>query len=268
MMCNEKIDYPLTLDIKEIINEGKDLITLRFDHELNAKSGQFVMLWNPRIGLKPFSVAYQKKDNFGLTIFGVGEFTNKLLKVKKGDKLGIQGPYGTSYSKKGKNVALIGGGCGTASIALLADEMIKQDKKVHFIVGARDKESLLYINRFKDSKINMIFCTDDGSYGFNGFTTQALNNLLEKEKIDMIYTCGPEIMMKKIIEISDEKNIDCEASMERYMKCGFGICGQCAVDYKGLRICKEGPVMNKEIIKKIPDFGNYKRDASGNKISY
>lgn len=267
-MCGEINEIPTTLDVKKAIIEGNNLVTLKFDHELKAKPGQFVMLWLPRIGLKPFSIAYQDDKTFGLTIFGVGCFTRELLKTKAGDKLGIQGPYGNAYSMKGKNVALVGGGCGSASLALLADEMLKLGAKVNFIIGARSKDALLYLDRYKDANVNLMFCTDDGSYGFKGFTTQALSDLISKEKIDMIYTCGPEIMMQKVIDIADKNNIDLEVSMERYMKCGFGVCGQCVVDYKGMRICKEGPVINKEIVKKIPDFGKYKRDASGKKIHY
>jgi dihydroorotate dehydrogenase electron transfer subunit len=268
-MCNKELtEKPVVLDVSKVIDEGKGLTSIFFDYKLDSKPGQFIMLWLPGVGLKPFSIAYQDETSFGLSIFEYGCFSRSIQNTKVGDKLGIQGPYGTNYSGNGENIALVGGGCGTASLALIADEMVKKGKKVHFIIGARNKQTLLYLNRYDKSNVNMIFCTDDGSHGFHGYTTQALNNLIEKEKIDMIYTCGPEIMMKKVMEISDENNIDCELSMERYMKCGFGVCGQCVVDYKGMRMCKEGPVINKEIVKKIPDFAKYKRDASGKKIYY
>ena len=84
----------------------------------------------------------------------------------------------------------------------------------------------------------------------------------------MIYTCGPEIMMQKVIELSDEYGADCEVSMERYMKCGFGLCGQCCVDGQGLRVCKEGPVFDKEIVKNAKEFNRYHRDATGKKIKF
>lgn len=268
-MCNERQnEKPIVLPVEKVINEGENLITLVFKHKLGAKPGQFIMLWLPGVDQKPFSIGYQDEDTFGVTIFAIGEFTKKLLEIKKGDLLGIQGPYGNPYSTECYTAALVGGGCGTASLALLADELVSQGKKVHFIIGARNKQALLYLKRYEKSDVNIIPCTDDGSYGFKGFTTQALTELLKKEKIDRIYTCGPEIMMKKVITISDEFNKDCEASMERYMKCGFGVCGQCVVDESGARICKEGPVLNKELVKKIPDFGNYKRLASGKKLMF
>lgn len=267
-MCDDKTEKPIILEIDEIIEEGENLKTFMFRYPLNAKPGQFIMLWYPGVDQKPFSISYQDDNKFGVTIFGIGEFTKKLMKLKKGENLGIQGPYGNGYSTEDYNVALVGGGCGTASLALLADELISQGKNVNFIIGAKSKTGLLYMKRFKQSKINIIPCTDDGSFGFKGFTTQALTELLKSEKIDMVYTCGPEIMMKKIINTCDEFNVDCEISMERYMKCGFGVCGQCVVDGPGIRICKEGPVLSKEIVKKIPEFGYYKRDASGKKINY
>jgi len=80
-----------------------------------------------------------------------------------------------------------------------------------------------------------------------------------------VLTCGPEIMMKKIFDISE--NVKFQASLERYMKCGIGLCGQCCVG-EGLRVCKEGPIFNYNDLKKIKDFGIYKRDASGKKIKF
>ncbi len=268
-MCNERIyDKPIVLPVAKVIDEGENLVTLFFNHELNAKPGQFIMLWLPGVDQKPFSIAYQDKTSFGITIFAIGEFTKKMLNIKKGDLLGIQGPYGHGYSTECYSAALVGGGCGTASLALLADELASQAKKVNFIIGARNKDTLLYLKRYENTSVNIMPCTDDGSYGFKGFTTQALTELMKKEKIDKIYTCGPEIMMKKVMNISDEFGKECEVSMERYMKCGFGVCGQCVVDGSGARICKEGPVLSKEIVKLIPDFGYYKRLASGKKLMF
>jgi dihydroorotate dehydrogenase electron transfer subunit len=90
---------------------------------------------------------------------------------------------------------------------------------------------------------------------------------LKSKKVDCIYTVGPELMMNKVIEISDEFNVDCQISLERYMKCGFGICGSCCVDPIGIRMCVEGPCMHKEVAKKITEFGKYKRDGSGLKVN-
>jgi dihydroorotate dehydrogenase electron transfer subunit len=81
----------------------------------------------------------------------------------------------------------------------------------------------------------------------------------------MIVTCGPEIMMKKIADLADYHKIPAQFSLERYMKCGVGICGQCCVDNVGWRICKEGPVFWDDEVKLITEFGKYHRDAAGRK---
>ena len=73
-------------------------------------------------------------------------------------------------------------------------------------------------------------------------------------------------MMKGIYDILNEKNIDYEFSLERYMKCAIVICGQCCLDPTGWRVCAEGPVFNKENLSKVSEFGKYKRDASGKKL--
>ena len=77
------------------------------------------------------------------------------------------------------------------------------------------------------------------------------------------FVCGPEIMMKGIYEILEDAGISAEYSLERYMKCALGICGQCCVDNTGWRICVEGPVFKNEKIEEISEFGKYRRNAAG-----
>lgn len=264
----QKKEQPVSMKITEIIDEAKDIKTFKFKNKISATPGQFILLWIPRVDMKPFGVSYYYEDGFGVTVCRVGKFTEKLFEKKIGDYVGIQGPYGKSFSANAKNAVLVGGGYGTAPLSFLVDELLKKGAKITFIIGAKTKEALIYESRFENSGVNMIYMTDDGSSEKKGFATDALKDAVSQDKnIDMIYTCGPEIMMKKVIEISDENNINCEASLERYMKCGFGICGQCCVDDSGICACKEGPVFTKEFIKKnISEFGKYKRDKTGNKI--
>ena len=93
--------------------------------------------------------------------------------------------------------------------------------------------------------------------------TKKIKILKENKKFDLIITCGPEIMMKKVVDIANKYNIPVQVSLERYMKCGIGICGQCCVDDEGLCVCKDGPVFWGDKLKYISEFGKYKRDASG-----
>ena len=96
----------------------------------------------------------------------------------------------------------------------------------------------------------MLIATDDGSCGRKCFTTEILEELLrdnKKNKIKVVYTCGPEIMMKKILDICNKYKIKCEESLERIMKCGFGVCGACMCNDK--LVCKDGPVFTRAEIK-------------------
>jgi dihydroorotate dehydrogenase electron transfer subunit len=259
------MEKPIIIKIKKIKQETSNTKTFIFDYQLNALPGQFVMLWIPRIDQKPISISRQTKNSFELTVFKIGAATEVLFKMKIGDKVGISGPYGNSFTIKPKSkVILVGGGCGSAPMRFLADEAKKAKCKITFITGAKSSKDVLFKKEFPGTCI----VTDDGSEGFKGFTTQKLEELLKKEKYNCVYTCGPEIMMKKVVEMCEKYKTPCEISMERYMKCGFGICGQCAVDPLGICICQDGPVFSGSLAKKITEFGKYHRDKSGTKINY
>ncbi|MBW2992487.1 dihydroorotate dehydrogenase electron transfer subunit [Candidatus Woesearchaeota archaeon] len=259
-------EQPIMLEIEKIVDEAKDFKTFIFRHNLYAEPGQFIMAWLPGIDEKPFSVSFQDNERFGITIFKIGKFTENLFKLKDGDKLGIRGPYGNGFTLKKGNIVLVGGGCGSAPMGFLADELKKFNSKINFIIGAKCKESLLFLDRMNHSNIKITIATDDGSYGFKGFTTEVLENILKKRQIDMVYTCGPEIMMKFVVQICDKYNVPCELSLERFMKCGIGVCGQCCMDNSGVIVCKDGPVFSGKVVKQLKEFGNYKRAKSGKKV--
>jgi dihydroorotate dehydrogenase electron transfer subunit len=261
------MEQPTIVKIEKIIDEAKDFKTFIFKYPLGATPGQFIMVWLPGIDEKPISISFQEPERFGITVFKVGKFTEELFKLKPNDKVGIRGPYGNGFSLKGKNAALVGGGCGGAPMGFLADELKKRGIKVHFIIGARCKDSLLFLERMKHSGIKTYAATDDGSFGFKGYTTNVLERVLKENKIDIVYTCGPEIMMKFVVDICDKFNVPCEVSLERFMKCGgSGICGSCTLDPTGWRVCKEGPVFTGNAIKQLEEFGKYKRAKSGKKV--
>jgi dihydroorotate dehydrogenase electron transfer subunit len=253
------VEQPKTLRIAKIIDEAKDIRSFIFDSYMEVRPGQFVMLWLPRVDQKPIGVSYHDDETFGITVQKVGSFTEKIFDLKEGDLVGIAGPYGKPFDTRGTNIALVGGGFGSAPLAYHFESLKKMNKEVFFIVGARNEECLVYKDRFKE----MAFCTDDGSHGTKGFTTDLLDKMITEKKIDMVYTCGPEKMMTEVIKICDKHGIDCQVSMERYMKCGFGICGQCCIDPSGVRVCMEGPVFDKEEVKTLKEFGSYKRDGTG-----
>lgn len=261
-----KMEQPTIYKIEKIVDEARDFKTFIFKGNLYAKPGQFIMVWLPGIDEKPFSISFQDDSRFGITVYELGNFTKRLFKLNTGDKIGIRGPYGSSFNLKGKNVVLVGGGCGSAPLGFLADELKKKGINLNFITGAKCKDSILFYDRMNSSGINTMPATDDGSFGFKGFTTQLLEEFLHKNKIDKVYSCGPEKMMKAVVMICDKYYIPCEVSLERYMKCAIGLCGQCCIDHTGERICVEGPVFSGEKVKKFSEFGEYKRDKSGKKV--
>ena len=151
-------------------------------------------------------------------------------------------------------------------MAFLAEEAKKIGAEVSFILGCKSGEDVLFEERLKKKGIRFYCSTDDGSYGYKGYSTDMLEEFIDKNHVDFVYSCGPEIMMKKVIEICDKHKIGCEISLERHIKCGFGVCGSCCLDNTGWRVCKDGPVFTKEQAKKIYEFGRYKRSKSGKKV--
>jgi len=256
-------EKPVMFEIEKVEKEARDTRSFWFNGSIDAKPGQFVMLWIPGAGQKPFGVSYQEKDRFALTVRNVGRFTEKLFGMKSGGKVGIQGPYGRAFSGKGRRVALVGGGYGTAPIAFLADVMSGKGRDVLLITGAATKDLLLYRKRFSGSKVKTSYATDDGSFGHRGFCTECLTESITSGSIDYVCCCGPEKMMTEVFRICMDAGIPAEFSLERYMKCGFGVCGSCVLDPTGWRVCKEGPVFTLEELKKVTEFGKYKRDGSG-----
>ncbi len=253
-----RTEIPKLMQIIKVVQEAKSIKSIFFDGKIECKPGQFLMVWLPGIDEKPMAVSYHKKDEFAFTYQTLGDFTQKLDTLKKGDKVGIRGPYGNSFSLREGCVA--GGGVGMASVSTLIDSL----KNPIVINGAKNKEYILYLKRYKNK--NMIVTTNDGSYGTKGFATEALDETLEKnKKIKIVYTCGPEIMMRKIFEICEKHKVECEASLERYMACGFGICGKCMVNDQ--IVCYDGPVFNSKQLRKLSEFGNFARLKSGRKVT-
>lgn len=244
--------------------EAKHIKTIWFHHDEIVNPGQFYMIWIPGVDEIPMSVSFIQEGKKGITFRVVGNATQALFNIKPTDSLGVRGPYGNGFSLDGEHLLFVAGGTGIAMIAPAVETAVKQKKQVTVILGAKTKNDLFFIDRVKHSGASVHVTTDDGSCGVQGYATMQAQRLLKNPSFDAVYTCGPEIMMKKLYQICEEKDIIFEASLERYMKCGVGLCGQCVVG-KGLRVCVEGPVFNKEKLKKIPDFGVFTRDASGMK---
>lgn len=262
---------PTTLKIKDIVQESSQLRTYVFGHSLKSRPGQFVMVWIPQCDEKPMSIGYDDGQLLKIGIAKVGPWTTKLFnEYKVGDRLGIRGPYGTTFDlKEHKRIAMIGGGFGTPPLVFLADEARKKGIEVDFIEGARNKELLIYLKELKKMGAKIHVSTDDGSEGFKGYAPQLLENRIkEGNKYDCVYTCGPEVMMVKVAQIAEDYGIESQISLERFMKCGFGLCGACCMDDTGIRACVEGPVISGTEALRLPEFGHYTRDCCGNRTGH
>ncbi|MBA4336316.1 dihydroorotate dehydrogenase electron transfer subunit [bacterium] len=262
-----KTELPIVLEIKKVVEEAENTKTFYFDHTLNSKPGQFVMLWLPGVDEIPISVSFDDGEQFALTVFARGEASNQICGLKEGDKIGIRGPYGTMFNyAEGENLVLVGGGYGAAPLRFLANEAVKKNCKIDFMMAAKTKNKLLFVDELREMKnVTVYIATSDGSEGFKGHINETLEKVLKEKKINKIMTCGPELLMKAVGEIGDKANVQTQISIERYMKCGFGVCGQCVMDPLGIRTCVSGPVMNSKVLNMLEEFGKYRRDAEGRK---
>ena len=261
-------ELPVTIPISKIIEEAKSIKSLIFSHRLNARPGQFVMIWLPGVDAKPIAVSYQDDNSFGVTVSAVGAWSSKICSMKKGDLLGIMGPYGNSFKLEGKSVVMVGGGYGSASLMMLAQEALKNGARATLIIGARSEDFLIYRDRIRKMDVKPVFVTDDGSFGQRGYVTEALETVLKSESADKVFAVGPELMEKRVAEICKDKGVLCEVSVERYMKCGFGVCGACCMDDGGKRACVEGTIFSGDEVLSMKEFGNHHRDGSATKHSF
>lgn len=274
-----------TVKIKDITNECKGVKTIYFNMKegnqgryIIPKAGQFVMVWVPGVDEVPMSLSsYDDKGNWAITVKDVGECTNAIHNLKIGDFIGIRGPLGNNFilpNDSSKKLILIGGGIGMAPLKCLSLEIMKKNLKFTIIEGAKIGEEIMFINDFQSldhEYSEIIYSTDDGSYGLKGFASETFESLVKnysKSEIPnlMAYTCGPEKMIFKVFQICERYSIKLQASLERIMRCGCGLCGLCAVDPLGLLVCKDGPVFDSKNLRQMDDFGKYKRDFSGKKI--
>ncbi len=257
------MNQPFITTILSSTLEATDTKTITFQFPGTMIPGQFFMVWIPGVDEIPMSVSQITSTVKGITFRSIGDATQALYRLKKGDKIGIRGPYGNGFTLVGKRLLFVGGGTGIAMLAPLVEQAHKKRLKSTVILGVRTNDQLIFEDRFQKAGASVLVSTDDGSKGYKGFASEVAKDIITKERIDAIYTCGPEQMMKSLLNSS--KTIPFQASLERYMKCALGICGQCCVG-QGLRVCIDGPIFEGKVLRKIKDFGVYRRDAAGRKI--
>lgn len=269
------IDKRRIVRIEEIVSETPTVKTLVFKDDLSyaAKPGQFLMVWIPRIEEIPMSAMIHPKEGYAaVTIRKSGIGSTALFERKGGDLIGLRGPYGNEFILRNnyKKILIIGGGTGLVPLLRLASFASNRRLNITIVLGARTKKEVFFekiaTKLLEHGNSSVKVCTDDGSYGLKGTTVSLMNNLLRNNTFDCVYTCGPELMMKGVVDLANKNSIPVQASLERYMKCGIGICGSCCFDSS--LVCQDGTVFNGDQLSKILDFGISYRDKDGQKICY
>lgn len=249
---------PVSVEIIDVVQETPSITTLYFDKKFPSNPGQFAMVWLRGVDEIPMALSSEN----AITVQQVGDATERLSHLQVGDTLGIRAPLGRGFSLAEGDLLLVAGGVGAAPLAPLAELAREMGCRITTLLGAREKEELLFKERFEqcgDVKIS----TDDGSQGHHGFITE----VLEREALteyQQIYICGPEPMMSACLHILDAAKLAgrSQFSLHRYFKCGIGICGACCIDPSGMRVCRDGPVFRGDQLLES-EFGCYMRDECG-----
>ena len=217
----------------------------------NAKAGQFIIFRAEEDGERvPLTIADVDKDNGALTLvfMAVGYSTKKLAELNVGDQLvDIVGPLGQpTHIENYGTVVCLAGGYGAAPCYLIAKAFKEAGNKVYMIMGARNKDLIFWQDKMKDACTELFITTDDGSLGEKGFVTQVLERIISKETVNYAIAVGPMPMMRAVANLTKDKGIYTEASMNPIMVDGTGMCGACRVTVGGKTkfACVDGPDFN------------------------
>ncbi|MFW9957180.1 MAG: dihydroorotate dehydrogenase electron transfer subunit [Candidatus Odinarchaeota archaeon] len=273
MRTDELLGRFVSVRISEVISESKKCRTLYFDmmHPLSFSAGQFLMVWAPGIDEVPMSISKWEPPRVGITVLNIGEATQALISKAPGDWIGVRGPFGRSFDSKCNNALVVGGGVGMAPLRPLVYRLLEEGIDTTLLIAAKTKNDLIFHREFSElssKAITLITTTDDGSSGYKGLATEGVAELVNITEFDTLYTCGPELMMAGLHKISMKAGIGFQASLERFMKCGCGLCGTCAMDPTGDLVCLDGPVFTGKQLEKLSDFGKYYRDQVGSKKKF
>lgn len=235
-------------EIKENLKIAKDVykMVLSGDTSDIKKPGQFINIKLEGFFLRrPISVCDYDKDSVTIIYKVVGNGTEVMSKMEPGDKIDILTGLGNGFDteKSGDVPVLIGGGVGVPPMYNLAKKLIAEGRKPIAVIGFNRAEEIFYKDEFEALGIKTFVTTADGSVGIKGFVTDALKDI----NYTYVYTCGPEPMLRAVYSASKTGG---QFSFEERMGCGFGACMGCSckTKYGNKRICKDGPILEKEEI--------------------
>jgi dihydroorotate dehydrogenase electron transfer subunit len=249
--------------VLERVEETPSTVTLRFEYAPPADPGQFVMVWLPGDDELPMSLSYVGARK-GVTIKRMGESSGRMIAQPVGTRLGIRGPFGNRFDLSPRRILLVGGGSGTAVLAPAAEAAAQKGSEVTVALGATTARELLFAERLRAVAASVHLATDDGSTGQGGFVTEVASRLLAEQPFDVVWTCGPEVMMRKVAQAAAPRGVPVICSVERHMKCALGVCDACALG--PYHVCTDGPVFPAATLLSLEEFGGFHRDASGRRV--
>jgi dihydroorotate dehydrogenase electron transfer subunit len=235
---------PQPVKVKQVIQENYRIKTFVLEGDMpEAKPGQFVMAWLPRVGEKPFSLA----DNIplSLTVAAVGPFTGAMHRLKVGSTLWLRGPFGRPFEPVGVRPLLVGGGYGAAPLTWLANEQRARGQHPLVVIGGRTRDDIICVTNLEALNVPVLITTDDGSRGEAGVVTRPVQRLLARGEVDSLCAVGPHGMLHALEALALQYGVPAQLSWEAYIGCAIGLCGLCEhVD--GSLLCVEGPVRRSE----------------------
>lgn len=270
-MTAEK-SYPMVPQlyaVQRVRRETYDTFTIELtqQQEFRFAPGQFNMLYVFGVGEVPISISGDPMNNHTLvhTIRAVGTVTRAMAQLRRGDVLGVRGPYGRSWpidDAAGNDIVIVAGGIGLAPLRPVVYQVLSQREKFGkavILYGTRTPEDVLFRKELEQWRgrfdVEVAVTVDRALSGWRG-NVGVVTTLIPKASFDPLNTvamvCGPEIMMRFTIVELQKRGIppnNIYLSLERNMKCGVGLCGHC--QYGTEFICKDGPVFSYEQIKHL-----------------
>lgn len=253
---NENPYVPIVSKILQNKRECSNSFTLRTDFKMQHEPGQFIQMTIPGIGEAPISICSYDFEKSDFHIREVGNVTNALSKLKKGDQVYIRGPYGKGYPMKefeGKDLVIIGGGSGVAPLRGIISYLEKHREKygkVALYFGFRSRDDIIFKDQIKQwEKKYDVHITVDKNKGKSNIHCDVcfITDVVDKAKLHpdntIAFVCGPPVMMDLTIQILRNKGFSDDyiyVSTERLMQCALGLCGHCMIH--GYYTCLDGPV--------------------------
>ncbi len=214
----------------------------------SRKAGHFVIV---RVGKKgeriPYTIASSdpQKGTITMVIQRVGKSSEKVCELEVGDYItDLVGPLGkATHIENFGTVLCAGGGVGVAPMLPIIEAMKRAGNRVITVLAARTKELIILEKQVAEFSDEIVIMTDDGSYGQKGLVTDGVEQIIQREKIDLCVTIGPAVMMKFVSELTKKYKVPTVASLNTIMVDGTGMCGACRVTVGGKTrfVCVDGP---------------------------